>query len=243
MCLRIPIILLSPWRFAFLAALRIVRQFVHWLSASTDVNTFFECTFTLLKQFFLSCVFPQNAEHNSVSNERVNHAGFQNCKSALNFVKLWYKQQFPRSAPDFYYCTCSVQISRLSALPMVNSSNFSITIYIYGRTRPRTKNHCTLWVRPVRCNIRKGPLYSLQAAFLSLWFFELWFTLPPCMGAIEYDLTKKNFTLVVALKKNQGFLPFFQTLSPFSRLFPGLENCWQISRLFQEFQTLYEPCV
>ena len=162
----------------------------------------------------------------------MNHAEFQNCKSLLNFVKLWYKQQFPRSAPDFYYCTCSVQMSRLSALPMVNSSNFSITLYIYGRTRPWTKNHCTLWVRPVRCNIRKGLLYSFQAAFLSLWFFELWFTLPPCMGAIEDDLTKKKFTLVVDLKKkNQGFLHFFRLYLHF----PDFFQVWKIAGKFQDF--------
>jgi len=34
----------------------------------------------------------------------------------------------------------------------------------------------------------------------------------------------------------------FKTLSLFSRLYPGLEIAGQISRLFQEFKTLYEPC-
>ena len=34
----------------------------------------------------------------------------------------------------------------------------------------------------------------------------------------------------------------FQILYLFSRLFPGLENWGQISKLFQEFKTLYEPC-
>ena len=34
----------------------------------------------------------------------------------------------------------------------------------------------------------------------------------------------------------------FKTLSLFSRLYPGLEIARQISRLFQEFKTLYEPC-
>ena len=135
-------------------------------------------------------------------------------------------------------------MSRLSALPMVNSSNFSITLYIYGRTRPWTKNHCTLWVRPVRCNIRKGLLHSFQAAFLSLWFFELWFTLPPCMGAIEDDLTKKKFTLVVDLKKKikafsifPDFISIFQTFSRSGKLlasfktFPRIQNSVQTLRV------------
>ena len=41
--------------------------------------------------------------------------------------------------------------------------------------------------------------------------------------------------LVVALKKKkktQDFLLFFQTLSPFSRLFSGLENCWANFKTF-----------
>ena len=36
---------------------------------------------------------------------------------------------------------------------------------------------------------------------------------------------------------------FLQTLSLFSRLFQGLENCWTNLKLFQEFNTLYEPCL
>ena len=118
---------------------------------------------------------------------------------------------------------------------MVNSSNFSITLYIYGRTRPWTKNLCTLWVRPVRCNIRKGLLHSLQAAFLSLWFFELWFTLPPCMGAIEDDLTKKKFTLVVDLKKKSRLSPFFQTFSRSGKLLASFKT---FSRIQNSVQTL-----
>ena len=40
---------------------------------------------------------------------------------------------------------------------------------------------------------------------------------------------RKKFTyraLAVAFKKISRFLPFFLTLSPFSRLLPALENCW-----------------
>ena len=33
-------------------------------------------------------------------------------------------------------------------------------------------------------------------------------------------------------KKTQVFLQFFQTSSPFSRLFPGLENCWANFKTF-----------
>ena len=42
----------------------------------------------------------------------------------------------------------------------------------------------------------------------------------------EYLKDTSKAHLVVAFKKNQDFLPFFQTLSSFFRLFPGLENCW-----------------
>ena len=55
---------------------------------------------------------------------------------------------------------------------------------------------------------------------------------------------KKTFTskaLIVTFKKTQDFLPFFKTLSLFSRLFPSVGNVGQISRLFQEFKTLDEP--
>ena len=44
-------------------------------------------------------------------------------------------------------------------------------------------------------------------------------------------------------EKNPDFLRFFKTSTLFSRLFPGLENCFAISRLFQRFKTLYEPRV
>ena len=62
-------------------------------------------------------------------------------------------------------------------------------------------------------------------------------------GEIEYDLTKneKNFTykalVVVALKKKtQGFLLFFQTLTPLSRFFSGLENCCENFKTFLRIQ-------
>ena len=37
-------------------------------------------------------------------------------------------------------------------------------------------------------------------------------------------------------KKKKDFLPFFQTLSPFSRLFPGLGNCWANFKTFSRIQ-------
>ena len=46
-----------------------------------------------------------------------------------------------------------------------------------------------------------------------------------------------SLALVVALKKkNQDFLAFFQTLPPFSRLFPGLKNCWTNIKTFSRIQ-------
>ena len=74
-----------------------------------------------------------------------------------------------------------------------------------------------------------------------------------CSANIWVKLNKiwpkwKKFTfkaLVVALKKKlKTFYLFFQTLSPFSRLFPGLENYWGNFKSFsQEFKILYEPCL
>ena len=65
---------------------------------------------------------------------------------------------------------------------------------------------------------------------------------------IRFDQNDKKFTykaLVVALKKTQDFLPFFQTLSLFSRLFPGRKNCWTnfktFSRIQDSAQTLETP--
>ena len=56
-------------------------------------------------------------------------------------------------------------------------------------------------------------------------------------GEIEYDLTKtKKKAFAVALKKKKDFLPFFQTLFLFSRLFPGLENCWANFKTFSRIQ-------
>ena len=68
-------------------------------------------------------------------------------------------------------------------------------------------------------------------------------------GEIESALTnthKKNLTcyaLVVACKKNHNFLPLFQDISIyFADFFQVWKIAGQISRLFQEFKTLYEPC-
>ena len=47
---------------------------------------------------------------------------------------------------------------------------------------------------------------------------------------------KENHSWIMALVVEKTFLPFFQTF-----FFLGLENCWEISRLFQEFKTLYKP--
>ena len=51
---------------------------------------------------------------------------------------------------------------------------------------------------------------------------------------------KKKFSykvLFVALEKTQDFLPFLQTLSTFSRLFPGLDqNCWGNFKTFSRIQ-------
>ena len=62
-------------------------------------------------------------------------------------------------------------------------------------------------------------------------------------GKIEYDLThtQKKFTrkaLVVAFKITQNFLPFFPDFISvlFSRLFPGLENCWANFKPFTRIQ-------
>ena len=48
---------------------------------------------------------------------------------------------------------------------------------------------------------------------------------------------KENHSWIMALVVEKTFLPFFQTF-----FFLGLENCWEISRLFQEFKTLYKSC-
>ena len=57
-------------------------------------------------------------------------------------------------------------------------------------------------------------------------------------GEIEYDLTKtKKKAFAEALKKkNEHFLPFYQTLFLFSRLFPGLENCSANFKTFSRIQ-------
>ena len=51
--------------------------------------------------------------------------------------------------------------------------------------------------------------------------------------------------LWIQQKKTQDFLLFFHTLSPFSRLFSGLENCWAnfstSLRIQDSVQTLHIP--
>ena len=54
---------------------------------------------------------------------------------------------------------------------------------------------------------------------------------------IWLDQKEKTFTCkstCCSFRKN--FLPFFQTLSLFSRLFPGLENCWTNFKTFSRIQ-------
>ena len=61
---------------------------------------------------------------------------------------------------------------------------------------------------------------------------------------IWFDQQEKHFTckaLDVTFKKI--FYYFLQTLSLFSRLFPGLGNCWANITIFKEFKTLYKPCL
>ena len=57
---------------------------------------------------------------------------------------------------------------------------------------------------------------------------------------IRSDRRGKQFSVIKNLlklwKKNPDFLPFFQTLSLFSRLFPGLENCWVNFKTFSRIQ-------
>ena len=60
-------------------------------------------------------------------------------------------------------------------------------------------------------------------------------------GEIEYDLTKRKRFHLESIrcsfeKKNEDFLPFFQALSLFSRLFPGLQNCWTNFETFSRIQ-------
>ena len=50
-------------------------------------------------------------------------------------------------------------------------------------------------------------------------------------------------TAVALKKKNTEFLPFFQTLSLSSSLFPGLKSCFANLRLFQEFKTVWTLCI
>ena len=67
-------------------------------------------------------------------------------------------------------------------------------------------------------------------------------TWPAAMAANFTTGKKKHFAgaFVVTLKinnnKRQSFYHFFQTLTLFSRLSPGLENCLQISFIFSRIQ-------
>ena len=61
---------------------------------------------------------------------------------------------------------------------------------------------------------------------------------------MRFDQNEKKFTykvLFVALEKTQDFLPFLQTLSPFSRLLPGLENYWENFKTFSRIQDCVKP--
>ena len=58
---------------------------------------------------------------------------------------------------------------------------------------------------------------------------------------------RKKKTLIKHLlwlwKKTQDFLPFFQTLSLFSRRFPDLENCWANFKTFSIIQDSVQHCM
>ena len=67
-------------------------------------------------------------------------------------------------------------------------------------------------------------------------------------GEIEYDQNGKKFHLqstCVTWKKTLKTLSFSQPLYLFSRLFPGLENCWAnfktFSRIQDSVRTLLKP--
>ena len=89
--------------------------------------------------------------------------------------------------------------------------------------------------------------YENHDAMQTFWFSVIVLA----MGKIEWDLTnlKKIHLLSTCCnvekenKKNPDFLPFFKTLSLFSRLFPGLENCFAnfktFSRIQDSVQTLF----
>ena len=64
------------------------------------------------------------------------------------------------------------------------------------------------------------------------------------LSSLGFDQKKKNITykvLVVALNKNSNFYHFFPTFSLNADFFQVWKISRQISRLFQEFKTLYEP--
>ena len=70
------------------------------------------------------------------------------------------------------------------------------------------------------------------------------------MGKIEWDLTLEKIHLLSTCcnvekenKKNPDFLPFFKTLSLFRDFFQVWKIALQISKHFQEFKTLYKPCI
>ena len=64
------------------------------------------------------------------------------------------------------------------------------------------------------------------------------------LSSLGFDQKEKNITykvLVVALNKNSNFYHFFPTFSLNADFFQVWKISRQISRLFQEFKTLYEP--
>ena len=52
-----------------------------------------------------------------------------------------------------------------------------------------------------------------------------------------------NHLFMLPKKKSQNFLPFFQTSSPFSRLFPDLENCWANFKTFSRTNGSLIGCI
>ena len=84
---------------------------------------------------------------------------------------------------------------------------------------------------------------------LKNWISNKAFLIMRCKRAgdwIRFDQSETNFTYdtldVVWNKNTPDFLPFLQTLSPFSRFVPKLENCWAnfkiLSRIKDSVRTL-----
>ena len=57
-----------------------------------------------------------------------------------------------------------------------------------------------------------------------------------------FEHREKKYSLINHLTYCSFEKKIIQTFNYSFRLFPGLENCWANSRLFQEFKTMYEPC-